>query len=1090
MAIVSRLELDHPALGTAGGASLHASIESLYSKIGDSMSSRWFSIADFDQAQTVELDHNFGASLSTLQVDMLVFSGGEWIKVLNESTPGRSDFTLAEKAGDEKAVIEITNDTGGDNLVFAVSIVFSPIYLQDGDIQDLDISGATDGQLLAYNATSKKVEPSSSLPTGGDIQDFVYGEESLAAGATIAPTKVVVRLTSGTQVDMIDTSGSKVLILVNDTGGEVLLSHLVGATPAFQVITGTGEDLKIADQSSISLLYDATDSKWRVYGGSGAGGTFKDVPFVPSVDAENIVIGPSTVGGIDLIIGGEAVGKLTPTVLDAKPSAVGTYVATEFYSAIISYNPGTDLFDIQYSADSYIDAATARLNFNLPVIPLNYEVCRYVAQVATTSPGTAGQVLTMRDDDDLLRRVSFDGTEEYSSFSLSIPHSFSKHMAVNYAGNTFAISSTSGSSNKIQIYNLTTGALLQDVNSTTTMSNPRQKGIAFDSSVSRYVIFAIEDNFFTTLDYLITEHDPVTGIEVAGSTGTNINGWQEISEANDYIDYISSTNTFIGSRSNGSLYTISKANYQSTFLVNGASNGKALSDGPGLEVWSYALSGGSAKVFTVAAGPVLTFDRDVDASGVRYSSSYRNYTASLEFVGTTVDSLTSIDNTDTRAAINNQLTAGPLSAGVDTTLSTNAQYKDLFIDGDLTIDGEVVVNGDVIVKGDLTVNGKLVVSGDVTAYTILCQTADHFDLEILGSLILGHPTSTSSSVLNTKLFNIGGDLKKAYPANTTNFGLRPIVDGVSRRVQIGGNILIDEISLFSFDDGVGDGVPPMIFEVGGDITCTDTFANTSQGVNADRQIAEGFTLDLRGNVTVPNFLNGSGSNQFNGANAKTADTPQVTIHGNLTVSSLFKVNNANSNQNVDAETGQFSPFVVKGNIIARTFQLDAGSTDRITPPNIGSSFLDVDGSISIEFFNLYNGTRAEFGSTVLPKFPNIICRGRFTVSTTWTIGYNNPATISETATWKIGEFFVAEVILQDSLAYPPTCLNLTADKGLAKMSVGRFDDYPGQVLPGFVAGAVGTVDKVPSDIFVGSGEAVRRDVTGNGTSYVWLERTL
>jgi len=487
MAIVSRLELDHPALGTAGGASLHTSIESLYAKIGDSMSSRWYSIADFDQAQTVELDHNFGASLSTLQVDMLVFSGGEWIKVLNESTPGKADFTLAEKAGEEKSVLEITNDTGGDNLVFAVSIVFSPIYLQDGDIQDLDISGATDGQLLAYNDTTKKVEPSNSFPIGGDIQDFTYGEESLAAATTIAPTKVVVRLTSGTQVDMIDSSGSKVLILVNDSGAEVLLSHLVGATPAFQVITGTGEDLKIADQSSISLLYDATDSKWRVYGGSGGGGTFKDVPSVPSVDAEDIVIGPSTVGGIDLIIGGLPVGKLTATTIDAKPSEVTSYVASEFYSAIISYNPGTDLFDIQYSSSSHVDAPTALANLPLPTIPLNYEVCRYVAEVATTSPGEQGQVLTLRDDDDLLRRINFDGTTQYSSLAaVAIPHSFSKHMATNQAGNTFAIGSFASNLNKIQIYDLTTGALLQDVNSTTTMvAGGQVRGMAFDSSVSR-----------------------------------------------------------------------------------------------------------------------------------------------------------------------------------------------------------------------------------------------------------------------------------------------------------------------------------------------------------------------------------------------------------------------------------------------------------------------------------------------------------------------------------------------------------------------------------------------------------------------------
>ena len=87
MAVVSRLELNHPTLGTAGGASLHASVEALYQKIGDAMDSRWFSLADFDQAETVDLQHNFNTDISGLRYDYYNFTGGEWVLITAATTP-------------------------------------------------------------------------------------------------------------------------------------------------------------------------------------------------------------------------------------------------------------------------------------------------------------------------------------------------------------------------------------------------------------------------------------------------------------------------------------------------------------------------------------------------------------------------------------------------------------------------------------------------------------------------------------------------------------------------------------------------------------------------------------------------------------------------------------------------------------------------------------------------------------------------------------------------------------------------------------------------------------------------------------------
>ena len=185
MAVVSRLELNHPALGTAGGSSLHASIEALYEKIGDAVSSRWFSIADFDQAQTVDLDHNFLTDKENLQIDLMNFVGGKWVKLTAETSPAISDFTIIEKVGDEKAVLQITNDTGGDNLVFAVSVSFNPIYLSDGDVKDVDVAGAEDGQALVYNSGTKKFVPGASGDASFKIQAVSGDDLTVKAGYII-----------------------------------------------------------------------------------------------------------------------------------------------------------------------------------------------------------------------------------------------------------------------------------------------------------------------------------------------------------------------------------------------------------------------------------------------------------------------------------------------------------------------------------------------------------------------------------------------------------------------------------------------------------------------------------------------------------------------------------------------------------------------------------------------------------------------------------------------------------------------------------------------------------------------------------------
>lgn len=184
MAIVSRLQLNHPALGTAGGAGLHASIEALYTKIGDNMSDRYFAITDFDNAETADLLHNFNTDIENLQYDLYYLTGGVWERITEDSTPSRSDFTIAEKAGAEKTTLLITNVSGGADLELAVVVTNSVLELREGDVKDVDITTVApeDGQALVYDATAKKFKPGASGDSSLKLQAIAANVASVKAG--------------------------------------------------------------------------------------------------------------------------------------------------------------------------------------------------------------------------------------------------------------------------------------------------------------------------------------------------------------------------------------------------------------------------------------------------------------------------------------------------------------------------------------------------------------------------------------------------------------------------------------------------------------------------------------------------------------------------------------------------------------------------------------------------------------------------------------------------------------------------------------------------------------------------------------------
>lgn len=126
-------------------------------------------------------------------------------------------------------------------------------------IEALDVeAGLQDGRLDALET-----------PTSAD-------DAATGSNATLsAVTTDSVRLTSGTlvSVEMIPAgSSAQEFTLINRTGNAINIVNETGATPAQQILTGTGDDLSLEDNASIKLSYDVTEARWQIVGGSGGGG--------------------------------------------------------------------------------------------------------------------------------------------------------------------------------------------------------------------------------------------------------------------------------------------------------------------------------------------------------------------------------------------------------------------------------------------------------------------------------------------------------------------------------------------------------------------------------------------------------------------------------------------------------------------------------------------------------------------------------------------------------------------------------------------------------------------------------------------------
>jgi hypothetical protein len=180
MAIISRLKLDHPALGTAGGSALHTSIEAIYTKIGDMTNSRFFTQAALANGASQDFEHGFNVSaFDDLRYDLYLWNSGTG--EITEVTV-LTGWSILATPSFEKTKIRVTNNTGSSQDI-ALVVLNDPININE--LVDVDTAGAEEGQTLVYDSVNKIWIPGASGDSSFKFQKVVVNTLTVKNGYLI-----------------------------------------------------------------------------------------------------------------------------------------------------------------------------------------------------------------------------------------------------------------------------------------------------------------------------------------------------------------------------------------------------------------------------------------------------------------------------------------------------------------------------------------------------------------------------------------------------------------------------------------------------------------------------------------------------------------------------------------------------------------------------------------------------------------------------------------------------------------------------------------------------------------------------------------
>jgi len=134
MTLVGKAKLDHPALGTAGGSGLHASIETLFENISDDLPARWKLFESVANSHTTTYEHGFKVPFGDLRVHVYLKGVSSNTKVEDLASAG---WSVVETTGFEQTKLDITAPSSGGPFDFYLYVSHEPMS------DKLSLSGGT-----------------------------------------------------------------------------------------------------------------------------------------------------------------------------------------------------------------------------------------------------------------------------------------------------------------------------------------------------------------------------------------------------------------------------------------------------------------------------------------------------------------------------------------------------------------------------------------------------------------------------------------------------------------------------------------------------------------------------------------------------------------------------------------------------------------------------------------------------------------------------------------------------------------------------------------------------------------------------------